>query len=196
MKHLQFKAHSSRVQSGASLIEALVSILILSLGLLGLAGLQLNALAFQKSSWATNRVAELTGDIAERIRSNPGATYAYIANYSTASTASPSISGCRTSGTCNADQIALDDIGNWIIKAQTSLPGGAAMLQGDLATGFTVTAMYRDKDFVDPITGAPSAAVACSAGLTGFEWRNCCPTPASAPPGTRCSRTFVLVGRT
>lgn len=195
MTNPQPKACSNHPQRGASLIEALVSILILSLGLLGLAGLQLNALAFQKSSWATNRVAELTGDIAERIRANPGASYTYVNTYSTASSAAPSITGCRTSGTCNADQIALDDIGNWLIKAQTSLPGGAAMLQGDLATGFTVTAMYRDKDFVDPITGAPSTAVVCAANPTGFDWRNCCPAAASALPGTRCTRTFLLVGQ-
>ena len=43
-------------QKGATLIEALVSILVLSLGLLGMAALQLNALGFQKSSVAVHRI--------------------------------------------------------------------------------------------------------------------------------------------
>ena len=60
-----------KLQEGATLIEALISILIMSIGLLGIAGLQLNALSYQKNAWSTHRVAEVTNDLAERILANP-----------------------------------------------------------------------------------------------------------------------------
>lgn len=193
-KHVLRKHHDER---GATLIEALVAILVLSLGLLGMAGLQLNALSFQKSSWATHRIAELTGDIGERIRANPtgasNGTYVYTATYSTAKTATTTTNLCRTSGTdCTASQIATDDMHDWLIKAQTALPSGAVTLTGDSMNGYVVTAMYQDKDFVDPTTGVPQSATTCTSALTGVAWRNCCPAAASAPAGVRCYRSNII----
>lgn len=184
-------------QSGATLIEALVSILVLSLGLLGMAGLQLNALSFQKSSWATHRIAELTGDISERIRANPtGATdgnYTYTATYGAAKSATIASNLCRTSGAdCTTAQIANDDLSAWLLKAQNALPGGAARLEGNPMTGFIVTALYVDKEFIDPTTGTPQASILCSTAPTGVAWRSCCPDAAAAPDGVRCYRTSVI----
>ena len=184
-------------QKGATLIEALVSILVLSLGLLGMAGLQLNALSFQKSSWSTHRIAELTGDIGERIRANPtGATdgnYTYTATYSTAKTATITSNLCRTSvADCTTAQIANDDLSSWLLKAQNALPGGAARLEGDAINGFVVTALYADKEFINAATGVPQASTVCSSALTGIAWRNCCPSAAAVPDGVRCFRTNII----
>ncbi len=196
MNYLKAKS-THQQQRGATLIEALVSILVLSLGLLGMAGLQLNALSYQKSSWATHRIAELTSDISERIRANPtGATdgnYTYTATYSTAKTATITSNLCRTSGTdCTTAQIANDDLSSWLIKAQNTLPGGAVRLEGDPTNGFIVTALYADKEFIDPVTGVPQSSTPCTSALTGIAWRNCCPTAASAPTGVRCFRTNII----
>jgi type IV pilus assembly protein PilV len=186
-----------RKQSGTTLIEALVSILLLSLGLLGMAGLQLNAMAYQKSSWATHRIAELTADISERIRANPAGAvngnYSYTAVYNAAKSATITSNACRTSGSaCTTAQIANDDISAWLAKAQSALPGGAVRLEGASNTGFTVTAMYMDKDFVNTTTGAALASASCSATSAGIDWRNCCPTAASVPNGVKCSRANII----
>lgn len=184
-------------QSGATLIEALVSILLLSLGLLGIAGLQLNALAYQKSSWATHRIAELTADISERIRANPTAAvngnYVYTSSYSTAKSEVITSNACRTSGSsCTTAQIANDDVAAWVAKSQAALPGGAVRLEGASNTGFTVTAMYLDKDFVNTATGAALASTTCSATSSGIDWRNCCPSAAAVPNGVKCSRANII----
>ncbi len=186
-------------QRGATLIEALVSILVLSLGLLGMAALQLNALSFEKSSWATHRVSELTTDIVERMQTNPIGSelgkYTYVETYATAAAASPGSNGCRsttTTLTCSPDQIANDDLSSWIRKAQLTLPSGAASVSGDITSGFVVTAMYADKDFRD-VTGAPLASTTCTSATSGVAWRNCCPDTASVPPGVRCNRTPVVI---
>ncbi len=199
---ISFRIKTNRVQNGATLIEALVSILVLSLGLLGMAGLQLNALSFQKSSWAQHRISELTIDIVERMQTNPVASqdgrYNYVQTYALASAATLTSNGCRTSTAtvaCTPGQIAGDDLSSWLAKAKETLPGGAASVSGNTTEGFVVTAMYVDKDFREVLTNAPSTSTVCSSTTSGNAWRNCCPATASAPPGVRCARTpfFVYV---
>lgn len=186
-----------RSQRGATLIEALVSILLFSLGLLGIAGLQVSALTFQKSSWSTNRVAEVAIDIAERLRANPDGVslgrYTYTPDYATAIAASLPTNNCRNSGApCSGAQIADDDLSAWLLKAQTTLPRGAVRLEGSVVTGFTATVMYLDKDFVDPTANnALQTSAVCTAASAGVAWRNCCPAAADVPAGVRCSRSFI-----
>lgn len=198
MKILTNRSHlKPRQQRGATLIEALVSILLFSLGLLGIAGMQVSALTFQKSSWAINRVAEVTIDIAERLRANPdGVTlgrYVYAEDYATASTANLPTNDCRNSGAqCSGAQIADDDLSALIAKARTTLPQGAIRLEGSMANGYTVTVMYLDKDFTDPAANnALLTSAVCTAASVGVAWRNCCPAAAAVPAGVRCSRSFI-----
>lgn len=183
------------LQSGATLIEALVSLLVMSLGLLGLASLQLNALSFQKSSWATHRVSELVIDASERIKANPLGVYTFANTYAVASASSgiPTSNNCRSIGAadCTVSQIINDDLAAMATKAQTSLPGGAIRIDNLEPAGIVLTAMYRDKDFVD-LAGVPSASTQCTAALTGAKWRNCCPSDAAVPNGVRCSRMDIL----
>ena len=190
-----------KLQGGATLIEALVSILIMSIGLLGIAGLQLNALSYQKNAWSTHRVAEVTNDLAERILANPIAAkngdYNYTASYAIGKAAVPASNNCRTSGTfCTTAQIAADDLRDFILKAQTSLPEGAAQITGTPAAGMVVTTMYLDKEFVDPATGTLQSTPTCTAAInatTGdIAWRNCCPAAAAAPAGVRCRRFNIV----
>jgi type IV pilus assembly protein PilV len=184
-------------QQGATLIEALVSILVLSLGLLGMAGLQLNALSFQKSSWATHRIAELTSDIGERIRANSlgdqNGRYTYQNTYAVARDAVLAATGCRAqaSADCTFGQIANDDLAEWLAKSQRLLPGGAVRLEGNGSLGYTITAMYIDKDFVDA-AGLAQASAVCNAATAGIAWRNCCPAAAAVPVGVRCYRSNIV----
>ncbi len=184
----------TKTQSGATLIEALVSILVMSLGLLGIAALQLNALSFQKSSWATHRISELIIDASERIKANPGGVYTFANTYAVASASSgiPASNNCRGSGAnCTISQIINDDLSAMATKAQLILPGGAIRIDNMEPAGIMVTAMYRDKDFVNA-AGAPSASVLCSVAGAGVPQRNCCPDAAAAPNGVRCSRMDIL----
>ena len=191
--------HKISRQRGATLIEALVSILVLSLGLLGMAGLQLNALSFQKSSWAQHRISELTIDIVEKMQTNSvgskNALYNYTQTYAISAAATLTSNGCRGSTStiaCTPAQIAEDDLSLWLTKTQQTLPGGAGSVSGTSTEGFIVTAMYLDKDFRDPVTNAPSMSASCTPQPTGNAWRNCCPDTADVPAGVRCSRTPFL----
>jgi len=61
-------------QHGASLIEALIALLIFTIGLLGLAAMQLNALQSTSDSGQRSQASWLMNDLAERMRANPAGT--------------------------------------------------------------------------------------------------------------------------
>lgn len=61
-------------QHGASLIEVMIALLIFTVGLLGLAAMQLNALQSTTDSGQRSQAAWLMNDLAERMRANPGGT--------------------------------------------------------------------------------------------------------------------------
>lgn len=62
-------------QTGMTLIEILVSVLILAIGLLGAAALQLNALKYTDSSTLGSQASFVAYDMMDRIRANPDADY-------------------------------------------------------------------------------------------------------------------------
>jgi type IV pilus assembly protein PilV len=66
---------STRAQEGTTLIEVLVALLILSVGLLGAAAFQLNALKYTDSSRMTSQASFIAYDLMDRIRANSGADY-------------------------------------------------------------------------------------------------------------------------
>lgn len=76
---------SIRSQRGLSLIEVLISILILGIGMLGAAAIQLNALKFTDSSKMLSQASFIAYDMMDRIRANPDANYV-LANLASAPT--------------------------------------------------------------------------------------------------------------
>lgn len=77
-------------QDGFSLIEALIAMVVLSLGLLGLAGLQISSLKYNQTAMLRSKAVTLAYDMQERVRASgqdftatPFAAYAntQIANW-------------------------------------------------------------------------------------------------------------------
>ncbi len=64
-----------RTQGGVTLIEVLISLLVLGIGLLGAAAMQLNALKFTDSSTLQTQASFIAYDMLDRIRSNPDGNY-------------------------------------------------------------------------------------------------------------------------
>jgi len=111
---------------GATLIEVLVSILIVTLGLLALAGLMASSSRLAKTSEYRAVATALAGDLADRMRANrPGAD---AGNYNLASTAvltsAPSSASCATATACTAAELAGVDMAQWKRSIYNSLPSG------------------------------------------------------------------------
>ena len=60
-----------RQETGFTLIEVMVTVMVVSIGLLGLAGLQINGLRTNMSSEARSKATLLASDIIERMHANP-----------------------------------------------------------------------------------------------------------------------------
>lgn len=63
---------SKKHQQGASLIEVLVAVIVLGVGLLGLAGLQVSAMQNSQSSYLSSQAALMAYNIIDQARANGG----------------------------------------------------------------------------------------------------------------------------
>ena len=68
---MSFPMTSRRAQRGFTLIEILVTVVLISVGLLGIAALQLTTLRGNQESYVRSQANVLAGDILDRIRANP-----------------------------------------------------------------------------------------------------------------------------
>lgn len=111
---------SAQRQAGFTLVEVLVSALLLSIGLVGLAGLQAAALMNNQSSFMRSQVTALAYDLADRMRANvPGAN----ANAYDPATAA-FVGTCTTTVGCTAQQLAQNDLAEWNAEINAYLPMG------------------------------------------------------------------------
>jgi type IV pilus assembly protein PilV len=81
------KTFSINRERGASMIEIVITIFIVSIGLLGLGGLQINAMKFQNSASQRSEATQSAYDLSERIRANglgvAASDYMYTTPYAT-----------------------------------------------------------------------------------------------------------------
>ena len=66
-------------QRGFSLVEVLTTLVVMSVGMLGIAGLYVQSMQAGHSSMFRHHAVTLAGDVADRIRANPTAGIAYTA---------------------------------------------------------------------------------------------------------------------
>ncbi|MFY0728544.1 type IV pilus modification protein PilV [Pseudomonas sp. NFX15] len=69
------RAGSQGTQQGMTLVEVLVALVILGVGLLGAAAIQLNALKYTDSARMTSQASFIAYDMMDRIRANAAADY-------------------------------------------------------------------------------------------------------------------------
>ena len=123
-----------RRQKGISLIEVLVSIFVVSMGILALAGLLNASSRLGKASEMRATATLLANDIADRMRANPAAFTAVApSSYDQPATSyaptAPSLpgkveSGCAPMPHCTPAEIAAIDLYEWQQRVFYTLPGG------------------------------------------------------------------------
>lgn len=127
---------------GFTFLEVLVALLILSVGLLGLASLQATGLKTNHNALLRSQATILAHDIADRMRANrPGVT---AGNYNFTLPDSTAVPDCTDpSSNCNPAQIAAMDIDDWESLLARELPAGTGSVSC-AATDCTVTASWTD----------------------------------------------------
>lgn len=127
-------------ERGSTLMEVLVSIVIISVALLGAGALQGKALKSGKDSYLLSKAGFLIDDISERIRVNSSAAHPASTNYNMLGTmtdyaslpASYKATMCLGAlANCTPSEIGAYDVAQWLAvvgHATKGLPGGAAKI--------------------------------------------------------------------
>jgi len=148
---------NKRTCNGFTMVELLVAMVVLSVGLVGLASLQLTSLKLNHSSYLRSQATVFAYDMLDRMRANSTGVVAGSYNNIVGIAADPA---CISVG-CTTTQMAQHDGREWNQSLSTSLPFGQGTVVGD-GTDFTITVMWDDER-----NGA--AGPACSAtGLKCF----------------------------
>lgn len=123
---------SASHQRGMTLLESLVSIVVLAVGVLGLLGVQMRTLADTQTSVRRSQAIRLIEDLSERVKSNPGA-YAeldsYVAPWGDMQGTAPAATACiSAAAACTSAELAAHDIWQWKANVKQMLPLGDAIV--------------------------------------------------------------------
>ena len=129
---------------GFSMLEVLVALLVLSVGLLGLAALQTMGLKFNTQSYQRTQAVLNAYDIIDRVRANPSGiltgSYDNIGKDDTP----PSLPTCP----CSPAQMANFDIAQWKASLSSLLTDGkGALCRGTLDTALACTPVVSSNNF-------------------------------------------------
>ena len=112
-------------QQGISLVEALVALVILAVGVLGLAGVQARQLVETRTANTRAMAVRLVDDLNERMQLNTAGVRAN--NYVLAFGVTPAGGTC-TAAACSPAQLAASDLAQWRANVGALLPGGNAAI--------------------------------------------------------------------
>lgn len=102
--------------AGFSLIEVMVAMLVLGIGILGMVGLQLNAMKLNQGAGVRSQATFLAYDIADRMRANTSAALAGSYDIS------------LTSQAPTGSTIAARDLRDWKTALASQLPSGTGAI--------------------------------------------------------------------
>ncbi len=178
-----------RCQQGFTLLEVMLTVVIISFGLLGLGGLhvqskQSNLIGVQRSV-----ASQLAHDLFERMRSNPAALASYVPSDSArvlsgAVVSEPSPDCASVATLCDPIQLAAHDLWDWerrlggALTTEDSNPVGELLSPtaciGRPAGGgsgtYTIAIAWRStKPVGDPSIGANAVADACGADSGKYD---------------------------
>jgi type IV pilus assembly protein PilV len=135
IKHGMFRVPN--LQQGFTLVEILVAVLVLTIGLLGLAGLQATTMRFNHSAYMRSQATNLAYDIADRMRVNRNE--ASLGEYDGAIEDPPPT--C-TNPVLSGD-LASQDIQEWRNALACTLPSGKGSVSRN-GNIFTITIQWDD----------------------------------------------------
>lgn len=114
-------ANGIKSQNGFTMVETLVALVVLAIGMLGIAALYLNSLQAGRSAIYRTEAVNLAADLADRIRANRAAIAGYGNVYADPFVAVPA---CYTTAGCTAGDLATTDLSGWKADLALQLPNG------------------------------------------------------------------------
>ena len=137
------------------MVEVLVALVVLAIGLLGIAALYLNSLQSGRTAIYRTQAITLAADLSDRIRMNRTAQAAYATLFADAEVA---VAACTTTGGCSDADLAATDLFNWKAEIADQLPNGEGQVAvtlpaaaGEPAT-YVVTVRWAEINQAAPVT--------------------------------------------
>ncbi len=181
MSHQTFNFARTRHDKGFSLIEVLIALLVLAIGLLGLAALQAQGLRFNYDAYVRTQATNLAYDIVDRMRTNrasplplpPDRDRRPPTPAEVAANLAPYTAGPVPPFACDpTDSTIAMDLECWYGALAATLPaGGGAIAANATANFYDVTVRWLDRtprDFGGTVR-APASAADC-ATIAGRFW--------------------------
>lgn len=157
---MSYRTANKRYQSqrGISLVEVLVTVVIIAIALLGIAALQFMSKRANFDAVERTAATLLANDITERMRSNPKALKTYAGSLenanpdlgygSTVYSSEPSPDCSTSTTTCTKDQLAVHDLWAW----QQGLLGASEMSGTNNVGGLAFPTACIRTDVADALT--------------------------------------------
>ncbi len=126
-------------QTGFSLLEVIITVLIIAIGSLGMASFQLTALKYSSGSNTRTQAVLLASSMMDRIRANKPYAITDGAKYkiNTFQSSSTSTNDCHQT-VCTPVQIAEFDTSKWFENMSNLLPSGQGKIEFDTSTSTPV----------------------------------------------------------
>lgn len=135
-------AKKYKYSKGLTLLEILITLVVLSLGLLGVAALQGQSITANYNSYLYSQASSLGYEMAERIRINSSA----ITSYHTGGLTSSVLGADCEGASCTATQFATYDMDKWL-KRVSELPEGVGSITGVAGSPASATIIIRWRGF-------------------------------------------------
>lgn len=142
-------------QRGFTMVEVLVALVVLAIGLLGIAALYLNSLQSGRTAIYRTQAVNLAADLADRIRMNRTAQGAYATLFADAEV---EVATCYTTGGCIDTDLAATDLARWKATLAQMLPNGQGQVvvtppvgAGEPAS-YVITVQWVEAGEAAPIT--------------------------------------------
>lgn len=148
-------------QRGISLIEALVALVVLSVGMLGIAGMFVESVRSSRTALLRTQAVNLVSDMADRIRANANARTAYATStYGDL----PAKHGCAPTSdedgnNCGIAELAEDDLARWREAVDFALPLTADDAQRAVVEYFAPEPNGPERYRITVFWGEPSTAL-------------------------------------
>lgn len=142
-------------ESGFTMIEVMVALVVLAVGLLGIAALLLKSLQSGRTATYRTQAVNLAADLADRIRSNRTAQEDYATLFADTPAA---VAACDTTGGCSDADLAATDLLRWKETIADLLPEGQGQVVVTLpaAAGepanYVVSIQWTEQSEAAPVT--------------------------------------------
>ncbi len=128
--------NGSETQKGFGLIEVLIAVLVLAIGLLGMASLQTTGIQMTTGALSRTQAVFLAEDLIERARANS----ASLAAYEVSAGAPPA---CNSTYAVANSSVSVEDIAEWRNNVSCLLPGGDAEVSVSAGGVMTVLVTWQ-----------------------------------------------------